>query len=415
MLASEKRSLTWGRRLDWVCVAAGALVPVGIVLGNIGFESLVSLTGLSWVIRSFLVRDDVVKRIWKHPLVIPWVAWFAIIVLSLLWNGPGRKGWAHDVVFVRYLLFGLALIDVSHRISTVKYLTYGLIAGVILAAVNTAVAYMVGFDLLGKPLLRYTGKLKEASRISGLAAYAAAFFVAAGIRDKIVFDKNRIALLGIGLLALLQVFQTRVRTALIGAMVGILFAMAYGVRKNVRPRNAIVSGVVLVTVVGLYFHIWNSWSLESFYDRVYHWKVAWAMWLANPILGVGVSSFQNVYREMASSGTIAPFVAPNGTVWQLGEVMHAHSLILTLGASTGLLGLTAFFWLFLNASRLIYKEPRGWRFGLIAWPVAFLVVGITGFNIYHSWYQALVAYFLVFAGVVSDTSGKEALVEKEHT
>jgi hypothetical protein len=41
----------------------------------------------------------------------------------------------------------------------------------------------------------------------------------------------------------------------------------------------------------------------------------------------------------------------------------------------------------------------------IAWPVVFLTIGITGFNIYHSWYQALFAFFMVLIGSLEREDG----------
>ena len=62
----------------------------------------------------------------------------------------------------------MALLDISKRLPVERYLLWGLAAGVLWAAINTLSAFLFGFDLLGKPLTRYTMKLKEASRISGM-------------------------------------------------------------------------------------------------------------------------------------------------------------------------------------------------------------------------------------------------------
>ena len=65
----------------------------------------------------------------------------------------------------------------------------------------------------------------------------------------------------------------------------------------------------------------------------------------------------------------------------------------------GLLGLAAFFWLFINAVVLIFRDITGPRIGLVIWPATFLTAGLTGFNIYHSWYQALLSFFIVLIGI----------------
>lgn len=395
---SEESRHIWAFRLDKFCAISGGLIPVGIVMGNIGFESIIGLVGLCWIIRSIVAKENPLGRIIGHPLVIPWMAWLACIVISLLVNGPGSKGWAHDFVFIRYLLFVMALLDISQRLPVFKYLLYGLAAGIIWAAVNTISAYAFGYDILGKPLIRYTGKLKEASRISGMTAYASAFFIAWGIFDKSLSNNKKSIIIGIGLVALILVFQTHVRTSILASLAGMLFCVAYFFRKRIAPAMALTVILLFIFAVVVFFQVKGMWSLSSVYDRIYFWKVVLAMWLDHPLFGVGVSSFQDAYREMVASGAIAEYIAPDGRVFKLEEVCHAHNLILMLISSTGLFGLVAFSWLFINSIRLVMKNTNGFRVGLISCPVVLLVIGITGFNIYHSWYQALLAYLMVLIG-----------------
>jgi O-antigen ligase len=93
------------------------------------------------------------------------------------------------------------------------------------------------------------------------------------------------------------------------------------------------------------------------------------------------------------------FKGLDGVVYHAKEQTHAHNLVLMLLSCTGLLGLAAFLWLFINAVVLIFRDLTGYRIGLVIWPVTFLTIGLTGFNIYHSWYQALLAFFIVLIGI----------------
>jgi len=377
-------------------------VPAGLVIGNIGFESAIGFAGFAWVARCVVIRENPFRQLRQHPLVIPWAVWFASIVISLVYNGPGGKGWAHDVIFIRYVLFGLALLDISRRLPVTRYLLYGLAAGVIWAAINTLSAYIMGCDLLGKPLLRYTGKLKEASRISGLSAYSAAFFLSWGVLDGKLSVKQKSVLMLIGLIAFTHVLQTHVRTAILAAAAGIFFGAACFVKSKKALGLALALVLAVVLAIGAVFYINRQFNLSSIYDRVYFWKVAWRMWLDHPAFGVGISSFQDVYKEMAASGVVPEYIAPDGSVFSAGEQTHAHSLFFMLIASTGILGLAAFVWLFIAAVRMIFRDLKGFRYGLVSWPVVLMVIGLTGFNIYHSWYQALLAYMLVLIGAGDD-------------
>ena len=114
--------------MDRICALAGALTPMGLVFGNIGFETMVAMVIVVWFGRMTMVRDNSYSHLSRHPLVLPWVAWFITIVASLIVNGAGNKGFAHDIAFLRYLLFGMALLDTSRRVGVSRYLVYGLAA-----------------------------------------------------------------------------------------------------------------------------------------------------------------------------------------------------------------------------------------------------------------------------------------------
>jgi hypothetical protein len=384
--------------MDKVCAVAGALVPVGLVIGNIAFESMIGTVGIGWLIRCIIQKKNPFALV-EHSLILPWLAWLAAISISLFWNGPGSKGWAHDLVFFRYLLYVAAMLDVSKRFPVERYFLWGLAAGVLYAAVNTLSAYMLGFDLLGKPLVRYTGKLKEASRISGMSAYAAPFFICWGLLDTTLSKRIRLLLLGIGLLSMAQLFQTHVRTAIIGATVGTLFSSFCHLRKHVSLKVTLALSLAFIISVTAFLFLKRQHRLDTVYDRVFFWKVAVTMWRDKPVTGVGVSSFQDAFKEISNSKTITGFKGLDGTTYHAKEQTHAHNLILMLLACTGLLGLVAFFWLFINAVELIFKNITGYRIGLVIWPATFLTIGLTGFNIYHSWYQALLAFWIVLIGI----------------
>ena len=337
----------------------------------------------------------------------------------------------HDVALIRYLLFAVALMDLSRRRPVVKYLIYGLGAGALWGALNTLFAYLLGFDFLGRDVGRYALKLKEASRISAFSAYASTFFLSWRLFDKKINRNQKTIIAGIAFVALSLLLQTHIRTSILAAGGGMIFMMGYMGRKR-SGLPVVVLNVFLACAATLLFLFAGTFfftaaspdahmdmhrlfshkpNLHSLYARFEIWKVAWAMWLDNPVFGVGISSFQDAYREMAS----IVFSAPNGPSPMPGDIMeqtHAHNLFLMLASATGILGVGAFAWLFANAARLIFKHKDGHRVGLAAWPVVIFVMGLTGFNIYHSWYQALLAYLIVLIGC-HEKGGEEQIVWQE--
>jgi hypothetical protein len=399
MKAAPGDTTAWGGRLDKAVAVLAALAPAGVVLGNAAFESAVALAVLLWLVRLAVTRHNPLAVFRVSGLVFPWALFTLAIVLSVVASGGGSKGAGHDLAFVRFFLFGAAVTDVSARRPVVALLVKGLALAVLLAAVNTASAWLFGWDLLGRPLERYTGKLKEASRIAALCAYAAPFFAAQGAGAGGLTKKGRSLWIGIGVLAFSLVLLTQVRTAILAAIAATLAAVALSHRKRLfTPWVTVPAGLFTAAALLLFFR-YDLWDLASFYDRVYYWRVGLAIWADHPLLGASVSAFQETYLEIAASGRVEPFLAPNGEVYALKEQTHLHNVPLMVAACTGLFGLLASGWLFVRAALMALRAPLRIRAGLAAWPVVFLLAGLTGWNPFHAWYLALLSFFLVLTSV----------------
>jgi len=390
----------WASRLDNFCMFVGAMVPTGLVIGNAGFESMIVIVGICWIIRSIIAKENPLPRLLKHPLILPWLFWFGSIIISLVWNGPGSKGWAHDVVLIRYLLYFAALLDISKRRSIISPLLIGLAAGVLWGLLNTILAYSIGYDILGNSLLRYSSKLKETARIASLAAYAGPFFLAWFFLDSRLDYKMKIATVLVGGIAMIQIFHAHIRTVQIAAIAGILSFLTYFIFTKIHRIWLFVFVALSGLFIGVFIKFGPQWNLASFYDRVSIWKVAWVMWLEHPVVGISVSAWKDFYKEIVASGSVTPYVSPNGFMMRSPEAAHAHNLFLQLLGCTGILGFCSFFWLFINSIRMVFqKNISGWRIGLIPWPVVFIVIGLTGWNIFGSQYQTIFVYFMLLTAV----------------
>jgi len=56
------------RRLDDLVGVTGALISVGLVVGNIGFETLIVATGLFWISRCVVAKKNPLPDLIPHPL-----------------------------------------------------------------------------------------------------------------------------------------------------------------------------------------------------------------------------------------------------------------------------------------------------------------------------------------------------------
>jgi hypothetical protein len=384
----------------WVAVT-GALVPVGLVLGVVVYEAFIILTGLFWLISRLKFPADR-KHIVHNAFFWPIFSWFGVILLSRLVNWGTPFQLAHDFAFIRFPLFAVAMWDVSKRIPVHRYIIGGVLAGIAYAMLNLLSAHVIGHDLIGKPLSRYVGKLNEGARIGGFCAYAAPFLILWGGCDRTLDQRRRIGVIFFGLIAALLVISSHVRTAAMAAVVGSVggFFSFWVERRQLKVQTVLALSVLAVLGVwGVYL---IQPSFDSIYDRVYFWKVSWKLWTQNPLLGVGISSFNDAFRIVAESGRVADFAAPNGEVYHSVNPRHAHNLFLQLMACNGLLGLGAFGWIFGRVIQTVRNQLAPWHIGLLSWPFVCVMVGLTGWNIYDPFYTTVMFYFLVLISVPAD-------------
>ena len=418
---STKRQ-RWLAKLDKFSVITGALVPIGVVLGNVSFEGFVGLSGLSWLLRSILAfawKEPGVgrsfTRLKSHPLVLPYFIWYIVILISFLCNDPNMDKLGHDLVFVRHLLFVAAAVDISQRLPVCKYFLYGLAGGVLWAGLNTLAVHLVGFDLIGNPLSYYIHKIHAAPRIAWLASLAAPFFWGWTIAilhrppgtEKYIFIERRETLVALTLIAVVLVLISDMRTFIL-AMVAGLFLVSVLSGKKALIKNIFILGGIAAVLGVLFFYFGRFQFMTSISHRFYIWKVSWLMIIDNPIIGISVSEYEEIFRQYASADLAAMFNLPDPSSLYWLEANHAHNLFLMLLAATGVSGLLAFLWLFINSIRIALRPRQlGWNLGLASWVATSLLIGMVGTNIYNGMSAAL---FVFFVGLIGASDNAETFL-----
>ncbi len=384
-------------RLDRTIAILGSSLPVAIVLGVVAFEFFISLTGLVWLVTRLKLPDGF-RGINGHIVFWPILGWFAAVMASRLMNGGTGYQYVHDLAFLRYPLFFIAMVDLSPRMPMYRYLIGGLLVGIGYAVINLLSAHLIGHDFLGNPLSRYITKTYEGARIGAMCAYAGPFLLLWGTLDRHMDKRKRLYVIGFGCIAMYLLISCQIRTALLASLFGLV--CGFFVLLIVRKRIGIGSVLGLLSLAGI--GVWGVWSrqpgLENVYDRVYFWQVSLQIWLQNPIFGVGISSFGDAYRQVFESGIVPPFHSPTGNIYhRLSH--HAHNLFLQLMACNGVVGLGVFGWIFWKASRIIRSSVGSWHAGLWSWPFICLVIGLAGWNIYDPFYTTIIFYFLSLISV----------------
>ena len=403
-------SHTPSNRIDTVCSILFSLLPIGVVIGTVAFEFVIGLAGLLWIIRCIISKHNPMPALKSEWLFVALLCFNLTIYLSVLVNGPGDEGLLNDFAFLRFLILGAAMVDISKRISIEKYLVIGLISAVALGAINTIAAHALGVDLLGKSVMRYSVKAAEAKRIAGVCTFAGSFLLAWSFLDRKLTNKHKGLLLMIFFICMALVFKTGIRTLIISLATGITWVLILFAR---RRGSKVMALLIVVVAIGASTVVVKSGriGLSSFWDRFHIWKVNYAMWQKQPIVGVGPFAYRSEYREAMTNAEPGEFAfrAPDGTIFNHPEIQfHSHSLVMMILTSNGLIGVFLFFWLFFLCCRMIVKNGDGWREGLMTWPVVLFAVGLTGFNIYDPWYHSLFIFFLILIVCASRRPGLQS-------
>lgn len=166
-----------------------------------------------------------------------------------------------------------------------------------------------------------------------------------GMRDKVLY----LAMLGLFVLSSVSTFS---RGGFIGLIVVGAFCWIYSPKK-VRSL-VLVACVVLLVLVAAPQEYWDrintitddtTTETGTAGQRMFTWGIAWDMFLANPILGVGQANFP---------WTIGEYLG--GRTWQTKSLAgrQAHSLYFTLLPELGLVGV----FLFVGMVYFNYKDVR---------------------------------------------------------
>ncbi|MEN8141610.1 MAG: O-antigen ligase family protein, partial [Thermodesulfobacteriota bacterium] len=393
------RDISLSQRLDHSCIFLASLIPIGVMVGPVIYDGFLSLVVLLWLTRLAISRDGVVLGASGRAVLIPYLAWYGAIVLSLLVNvAPSLDAWGHDIGFVRFLLFIVALVDISGRHNVVRPLIFGLLAFVLYAWFNYLMVVTMGHDLAGKEIFYYQDNQKIASRIASVGQFAATFFACWALNDRDLSGRKKISLWVFAIAVLLLIFVVGSRTAVISSASGLFCAFLFWGRRKIVVHGLAGAGLGLAIVAVLHF-IFNDNQLDIRLNTLYHrldiWRVSIHIWLDRPIFGTSVAEFKAVFEQVTASTDIFATGQRFCQLITTDKAYHAHNLVIQLLTATGLVGYLTFCWLFVAACRAIVSDFRGWRVGLLVWPVVMLVEGLTGHDIYASDYQPLVAYFLV--------------------
>lgn len=320
---------------------------------------------------------DVLKQYWQAPpLTVPIVAFAAALTLS----GLANRGLAEAFLSLNTLR-ALLVYFWAYQVFAAesKALTASLKVLVITAAVAGlwgAVQQIFNFHPFGYPYLQGTGFLGGPMAFAGqmqiFALLALGIFLGNGYRNFGTFLSRPLVFGTVAFANLCGVIFASERSAWLGAIAGIL---ALG--SALSPR-ALVKCVLALVVVSLVAWITipvvqtrlaglADWRQDvSTRVRFQIWQESIQVWRASPVFGVGILRYPHF--------DIPEAIVPGYS----RDLNHAHSNYIHILTTSGIVGLTAYLWLFFASASTAWRISRSAGGNDHAVPERALALGILG-------------------------------------
>ena len=246
---------------------------------------------------------------------------------------------------------------------------------------DALVQAVVGYDLLGYAYperlngLFGEGNWKLGLTLAMLSPMVWEYFSRHGA-------KWQLALAWLGTAAVVLLASNR-ESWIVFAVANVVWGWVYARRLGFNPLKLLVPIVLVAAIAGVGVYQVNpkfaqrvnqsAAALDFSYagletassERMHLWNNALMVLENHPVNGAGARAFRYAYPQFAKPGDI--FISPDGT-----GAIYAHQLLLEVGSETGLIGLVgllAFFVIFIRAGRGLSQQPLAWAawLGAFAW------------------------------------------------
>ena len=249
-----------------------------------------------------------------------------------------------------YLLFLLVLsLDKKERQNALRYLVIG---GTLCAVI--AIFYFFN------GVKSQDGRLLDLDRISPnyMAMLLAPIFIISVARSVEAKKLERYLMPISSIILLFGLYLTKSRGAIVAcfAALAVLFFTTFLKTKYEKAGKFLLAVVLILGVALMAWFFKPDWSdnarkATSSNVRYYIWSVSLQIAKQNPVLGVGISNFQDYFSNMTKTQVNFPeFISP--------QALTAHNLYLQIYISCGLLALAAF--------AIFILSSRFWRLENVA-------------------------------------------------
>ncbi len=310
-------------------------------------EIAVILGLVFWGLKVISVRKLEGRWVWtRGNLERPMLSFFAIAVFSLLTAYDRFKALGQIKSLWLFLFYFLIINNVTERKDIIRLIT--------LLVISTTVASIHGlYQYFFMHTIAVQAFIKNVITLAGffLLVIPLSFGLFLGKKWGKIFCGHNWVYLITSVLLLLALIFTLERSVWLGLVTAILTFFFVG-------RRSLTALTIVAIILGLLFSFsstlrqrartlshFRNYAISS---RFHQWQGGLEMMLDHPLTGVGPGNYDTIYKQYK-------FFEERKTY------PHAHSNIVQIGAETGILGLSIFFWMMVSAFRGIWAKVRSRR------------------------------------------------------
>jgi O-antigen ligase len=292
---------------------------------------------------------------WRSPFVLPGLLFVLAGAMAAVTAPSPRLGLGlYRAYIVEPMLFAAVLVNVIRTPRRALTVIAALAAGAAVAGLANSIVVLIG--LLNRTYdVRETPPVVIYSTANAVALYVVPITAVAG--SLALFANGRERLVGLGSFVV-GVVVTALSFSRGGylAMAAVVAGSALSHRRRLILLGLAAAGAGAVALVPPILHrilieTQNVYG-NTVFSRLELWSAALKLLERRPILGAGLSGFQE---------RVAPFYARTQTS---ANFIDPHNIVLNFWVETGLLGLIAIVWIFVTAFRVSWL---GWRRGDPDW------------------------------------------------
>jgi len=395
------------------------LLPISLPLLLIFYRGLADVTvlliGLIFLYHSYKSNDwQWVKQQW---FIFSLIFWLYLLLTNFPLNTNSSESALYSLAFIRWPLFAMAIsMWLLNNHASQKYFLISLAATLFFITLDVWWQYFFHYDFFGNPKFtfnpeRLTGPFRNNPMPGIFMARYLFLLLYLGYFIKYIQTplKNTSYIFLIFLLGTLSIYITGERMALIIFISGASLVSIGLFLQYKKIRKYILFGLFLIVCFLAIAQqavpeLNNRMTTDLLYklsnfsssDYMLVFKSAYAVWMENPIFGVGFHQYREACIALGFWGTGG------------GVCMHPHNISFELLSETGMTGFILYYLIIISVAFSLFKNflhRKNWLLLFLSLNLLFVSFFplIGGMSLFNNWIGAIIWLFVGWVLVTSRT------------